>query len=134
MTVAHSGILVSSFWRVFLIILSSHTDMPSLTTVILSKEYAFSKKKSVHTRSPSPSSLSFLDITYALQRYLSFPLSFTSNSQQLLFLSPYMPSKQLTEPTHHPSTHLITQQTTPHLKNTPLIHATCRASHPGKPF
>ena len=51
--------------------------MPSLTTVSLVKEYAFSEKKTVHTKSPSPSSPSFLDITPALQQYLSSPLSFT---------------------------------------------------------
>ena len=74
----HSTILVPSLWRVFPITLSSQTDMPSLTTVTLDKEYAFEYKKTVQAKSPSSSfSLSFLDITPALQWYLSFPLSFT---------------------------------------------------------
>ena len=51
--------------------------MPSLTTVTLIEYYAFHNKKTVHTKSSSPSSPSFLDITPALQQYLSFPLSFT---------------------------------------------------------
>ena len=34
-TVGHSSILVPSLWKVFLITLSSQTDMPSLTTVSL---------------------------------------------------------------------------------------------------
>ena len=44
--------------------------MPSLTTVTLDKENAFKCKKTVHVKSPSPSSPSFLDITPALQYYL----------------------------------------------------------------
>ena len=74
---AHSAILVPSLWRVFPITLSSQTDMPSLTTVTLRKGYAFKEKKTVHTKSPSPSSPSFLDITPALQQYLQFIVSFT---------------------------------------------------------
>ncbi|KAM7458806.1 hypothetical protein BLSTO_00418 [Blastocystis sp. subtype 1] len=62
-------------------------DIPSLTYVTLEKECAFKYKETARTKSPSPSSPSFLDITYALQQYLSFPLSFTSNSLQLLFSS-----------------------------------------------
>ena len=58
--------------------------MPSLTTVTLSKEHAFEKKKTIHTNSPSPSPPSFLDITPALQQYLSFPLSFTHDSSSIL--------------------------------------------------
>ena len=44
--------------------------MPSLTTVTLSKEIAFTAKKTLHTNSSSFSPPSFLDITPALQRYL----------------------------------------------------------------
>ena len=51
--------------------------MPSLTTVTLSKEYVFQWKRNIHTKSVSPSPPSFLDITPALQEYLSSPLSFT---------------------------------------------------------
>ena len=75
--VVHSGILVSSLWRVFLITLSSQTDMPSLTTVTLTKGYAFKYKKTIHIKSVSPSPPSFLDITRALQQYLQFIVSFT---------------------------------------------------------
>ena len=84
MTVLHSSILVSSLWRVFPITLSSQTDMPSLTTVTLNKENAFDYKKTVHTKSLSSSSPSFLDITPALQQYLSSPLSFTHDSPSIL--------------------------------------------------
>ena len=71
--------------------LSSHTDMPSLTTVTLDKSRAFKYKKTIHTKSSSSFSPSCLDITPALERYLSeenhfpilpyfphFPLSFTT--------------------------------------------------------
>ena len=51
--------------------------MPSLTTVTLDKNNAFKHKKTLHTKSSSSSSPSFLDITAALSDYLSFPLSFT---------------------------------------------------------
>ena len=51
--------------------------MPSLTTVALDKSNAFKHKKTVHTKSISSSSPSFLDITPALQQYLSSLLSFT---------------------------------------------------------
>ena len=54
--------------------------MPSLTTVTLTKGWAFYYKKNTHTKSISPSSPSFLDITPALQQYLSFPLSSTHDS------------------------------------------------------
>ena len=57
--------------------------MPSLTTVTLNKKYAFSEKKTIHTKSPSSSPPSFLDITPALQQYLSFPLSSTHHSPTL---------------------------------------------------
>lgn len=50
--------------------------MPSLTTVTLDKEDTFKYKESIHTKSSSLSPPSFLDITPALQEYLSFPLSF----------------------------------------------------------
>ena len=61
--------------------------MPSLTTVTLYKKIAFRKKKTVHTKSPSSSSPSFLDITPALSHYLSFPLSFTLNNTIITPLS-----------------------------------------------
>ena len=80
MVVVHSSMLVLSLWRVIPITLLSQTDMPSLTTVALYKGYAFSWKKTVHTKSSSPSSLSFLDITPALQQYLQFIVSFTPQS------------------------------------------------------
>ena len=51
--------------------------MPSLTTVYLNKEKAFRLKKTLHTKSSSLSSPSFLDITPALQQYLQFIVSFT---------------------------------------------------------
>ena len=51
--------------------------MPSLTIVTLNEYYAFKYKKTVHTKSPSSSSPSFLDITPAIQQYLKYPLSFT---------------------------------------------------------
>ena len=59
---------------------SSPTDIPSLTTVTLTKGYAFSRKETLHTKSLSPSSPSFLDITRLLQTFLEFPLSFTQYS------------------------------------------------------
>ena len=80
----HSTIPISSLWRVFPITLSSPTDMPSLTTVTLTKGWAFYYKKNTHTKSISPSSPSFLDITPALQQYLSFPLSSTHDSPSIL--------------------------------------------------
>ena len=73
----HSGILVSSLWRVLPLTLSSQTDMPSLTTVTLNDFFAFSEKKTVHTRSSSSSSPSFLDITPALRQYFLFIVSLT---------------------------------------------------------
>ena len=79
-TVVHLRILVSSLWRVFLVTLFSLTDMPSLTTVTLNKGAAFKHKKTIHTKSSSPSPPSFLDITPALQQYLQFIVSFTHNS------------------------------------------------------
>ena len=54
--------------------------MPSLTTVTLNKGVTFKYKKTIYTKSPSSSTPSFLDITPALQYYLSFPLSFTPYS------------------------------------------------------
>ena len=80
----HSAILVPSLWRVLPITLSSQTDMPSLSTVTLDKIWAFYYKKTIHTKSISPSSPSFLDITPALQQYLSFPLSSTHDSPSIL--------------------------------------------------
>ena len=58
--------------------------MPSLTTVTLDKEYAFKCQKTIHTNSVSSFSPSFLDITPALQHYLSFSLSFTHDSPSML--------------------------------------------------
>ena len=83
-TVLHSFILVPSRWRVLPSTLPSQTDMPSLTTVTLNKENAFDYKKTVHTKSLSSSSPSFLDITPALQQYLSFPLTSTHDSPSIL--------------------------------------------------
>ena len=69
--------------------------MPSLTTVTLDKIYAFQRKKTVHTKSPSPSSPSSLDITPALQQYLSFPLSSTNHSScHFSALSPSTPIRR----------------------------------------
>ena len=82
--VVHSTPLVPSLLRVFPITLSSQTDMPSLSTVALYKGLAFRYKKTVHTKSISPSSPSFLDITPDLQHYLSFPLSSTHDSSSIL--------------------------------------------------
>ena len=61
-------------------LLSSQADMPSLTNVTLVKARAFKEKTTVHTKSISTSSLSFLDITSALQYYLEYSLSFTHQS------------------------------------------------------
>ena len=47
--------------------------MPSLTTISLSKYYAFQCKITTHKKSTSSSSLSFLDITSALKRVLNAP-------------------------------------------------------------
>ena len=63
---------------------SSQADLPSLTTVTLNKRWVFKYKRNAHTRSSSSASLSFLDITPALQQYLSFPLSFTHYSCSFL--------------------------------------------------
>ena len=63
---------------------SSHTDIPSLTTVSPSMQYAFQCKKTVHINSSSSSSPSFIDITPALQHYLQFIVSFTYNSSIIL--------------------------------------------------
>ena len=51
--------------------------MPSLSTVRLKRDEAFKFKKTIHTKSSSPSPPSFLDITPALQQYLQFIVSFT---------------------------------------------------------
>ena len=102
----HSRIPVSSLWRVFPITLSSQTDMPSLTTVTLDKEYAFKHKKTIHIKSPSSSPPSFLDITPALQRYLSFPLSFKHKSshvhhQLIQYNTNYIPPSSHIPPSFH---------------------------------
>ena len=66
--------------------------MPSLTTVTLDKNNAFKHKKTLHTKSSSSSSPSFLDITPALQQYLSFPLSSTHHSLFSQSVSPFKDS------------------------------------------
>ena len=58
------------------ITLSSQADIPSLTNVFLDMYNAFREKETVHTRSTSSFSPSFLDITPALQEYLQFIVSF----------------------------------------------------------
>ena len=78
-TVGHSAIFIPSLWRVLPITLSSPTDLPSLTNVTLKRFNTGWRKITVHTKSLSSSSPSFLDITPALQRYIRFPLSFTHN-------------------------------------------------------
>ena len=83
---AHSAILNPSLWRVFPFSLSSLADMPSLTTVALNEYIAFSWKQTIHTKSSSLFSSSFLDITSALSYFLSFPLSFTHFSSMLIVL------------------------------------------------
>ena len=67
--------------------------MPSLTTVTLDTEKAFLCKITVHTKSPSSSPPSFLDITPALSSYLSFPPSFTHLSSKpftQLLINPFV--------------------------------------------
>ena len=93
----HSSMLIPSFWRVFPITLSSQTDMPSLNVVSLKKASAFQCKKTVHTKSPSPSPPSFLDITPALQQYLQFIVSFTHISSS----NPHPCSYQLQSQQHN---------------------------------
>ena len=73
----HSAFLILSLWRVFPFTLSSQTDMPSLSTVTLDKRFAFTRKNTIHTKSSSSSSPSFLDITPALQQYIQLIVSFT---------------------------------------------------------
>ena len=107
MVVIHSVILVSSLWRVFPITLSSQADMPSLTTVTLNRRYAFKYKKTVHIKSSSSSSPSFLDITPALQQYLSFPLSFTHTH-------PFSIVANEMEPMCRMTTHLLSTNNTNH--------------------
>ena len=80
----YSNILVTSLWRVILASISSQTDMPSLTTVTLNKYYAFQCKKTVHTKSISFSSPSFLDISPVLKRYLQLIVSFTLDFTSIL--------------------------------------------------
>ena len=83
--------------------------MPSLTTVTLTKGRAFIYKKAVHTKSSSSSSPSSLDITPALQQYLSFPLSSTNRSScHFSALSPSTPIRRF----HYtPSETLFTHST-----------------------
>ena len=131
--VLHSSVLVSSLWRVFPISLSSQTDMPSLTTVALNKYVAFHYKKTVHTKSPSPSSPSFLDITPALQKYLFFPLSFTHASHHQIHI--HVQINQISQQHHHnhiqtpptPDIHLPRSSPTHHKQ--PSILATPQPRH-----
>ena len=62
----------------------SHTDIPSLTTVVLSKEYAFRWKKTMVGWSSSFMHPSSLHITPSLSAYLKYLPSFIHNSQQQL--------------------------------------------------
>ena len=99
-----SIILVRSLWRVFLIILCSQLDMPSLDDVYLNREWAFYCRKTHHTKSSSSSSHSLLDITPALSDYLRFTVSFTYNLHVCqLQSSPlyYSLSHQINIPTVH---------------------------------
>ena len=100
----HSSFLAPSLWRVFPVTSVSQTDMPSLTTVSLNKKCAFKCKRTIHTKSVSSFSPSFLDITPALQQYLSSSLSFThSSSIPFSFAPPLMQSispKETGSPTH----------------------------------
>ena len=70
---------VSSLSKALLHTCISLLDMPSLTNVVLNKQYAFKNKKTVNARSDLSSSLSFLDITPALSQYLQYP-SFLSHA------------------------------------------------------
>ena len=83
--------------------------MPSLTTVTLNEYYAFKERITLHTKSPSSSSPSSLDITPALQQYLSFPLSSTNRSScHFSALSPSTPIRRF----HYtPSETLFTHST-----------------------
>ena len=80
--VTHSVVLIPLLWRVPPITLSSQIDMPSLTAVTF--PHAFECRRTVHIKSICISSPSFLDITPALQQYLSFPLSSTHDSVSIL--------------------------------------------------
>ena len=114
--------------------------MPSLNAVSLRKASAFSKKKTVQTKSSSPSPPSSLDITPALQQYLSFPLSFTHASHHQFHIHvqinqssqqhnhnhlqiPPIPHNHLprSSPTHHKQ---------PSILATPRPHHTTHASKP----
>ena len=79
-TALHSVILVPSLWRVFPLPITSQIVIPSLTIVVLDKERAFKYRKTIHAKSTSSPSFSFLDITSALQQYLQFIVSSTRNS------------------------------------------------------
>ena len=100
MVYTYSRLLVSSLWRVFPITLSSHSDMPSLTTVTFDKEDVFKCKETVHTNSSSSSLPSFLDITPALQEYLSFPLSFTHHYTHIHIHSQFHKDQTYTSNSH----------------------------------
>lgn len=73
----HSAILVWSLWRVVLITLSSPADVPNIGVTYLDEGVAFSKKKTVHIKSSSSVSPSFLDVGYGLERFFLFIVSFT---------------------------------------------------------
>ena len=95
----HSRIFAPSLWRVFPITLLSQTDVPSLNAVSLRKASAFSKKKTVQTKSPPPSPPSSLDITPTLQKHLCFPLSFTHASHHQFHS--HVQISQISQQHHH---------------------------------
>ena len=124
MGVVYSTILAPSLWRVFSITLSSPTDMPSLTTVTLDRDLTF-LKKTIHTKSTSSFSPSCLDITPALERYLSeenhfpnlpyfphFPLSFTT-----LLIHLFQNNTQFEEKTETTPSLFLLSSSTPHHQN-----------------
>ena len=116
--------------------------MPALTTVTLDMNYAFYHKRTVHTKSSSPSSPSLLDITSALQEYLQFIVSFTHYSFSIhnsrssihphntIHQSPplYSPRNTLPRNPHHLFVHRIT-----FILPFNLFHAAQSYSHPAPP-
>ena len=93
--------------------------MPSLTAFNLNNCSAFSWKETVHTKSPSPSSPSFLDITPTLQRYLSFPLSFTHDSSHVH----YQLTPQETNYIPHPFHYRLPHKPTTSIHHSSLTHS-----------
>ena len=117
----HSSFLAPSLWRVRPVTSVSQTDMPSLTSVALDKRHAFKCKRTIHTKSISSSSPSFLDITPALQQYLSSPLSFTHFSSIPFSCTPPLMQNESpketveapfrhSSPTNTPQFHILLQQ------------------------